>query len=209
MRQIEIQKQIGTGQNLTLEQRSFMSLESAQCLKTMRAACGWTQKDLAEKIGRHVRTIKYWEAQPGRIGGVAVSEMVEAFRDEGITEGMAPLLAAERGRRQQKLKAHRKQVVHYQTCDARTRRGTTCMCKPIPGKRRCKFHGGLSTGPRTPEGKARIAEAQRRAALKRKQTAAVNTAPKQQTAPGGVSSTSHCYAGEKPHLKSPFDGWAE
>jgi hypothetical protein len=26
----------------------------------------------------------------------------------------------------------------------------------------CRFHGGLSTGPRTAEGKARIAEAQRR-----------------------------------------------
>jgi DNA invertase Pin-like site-specific DNA recombinase len=28
--------------------------------------------------------------------------------------------------------------------------------------KRCRFHGGLSTGPRTAEGKARIAEAQRR-----------------------------------------------
>ena len=32
----------------------------------------------------------------------------------------------------------------------------------VPGKRRCRFHGGLSTGPRTMEGRARIAEAQRR-----------------------------------------------
>jgi hypothetical protein len=31
-----------------------------------------------------------------------------------------------------------------------------------PGKRRCRFHGGLSTGPKTEEGRARIAEAQRR-----------------------------------------------
>jgi hypothetical protein len=31
-----------------------------------------------------------------------------------------------------------------------------------PGKRRCRFHGGLSTGPRTAEGKVRIAAAQRR-----------------------------------------------
>ena len=27
---------------------------------------------------------------------------------------------------------------------------------------RCRLHGGLSTGPKTPEGRARIAEAQRR-----------------------------------------------
>jgi hypothetical protein len=25
----------------------------------------------------------------------------------------------------------------------------------VPGAKRCRFHGGLSTGPRTPEGKAR------------------------------------------------------
>ena len=47
-------------------------------------------------------------------------------------------------------------------CGAKTRKGTSCRNKSEPGKRRCKFHGGFSTGPRTPEGRARIAEAQRR-----------------------------------------------
>ena len=46
-------------------------------------------------------------------------------------------------------------------CAAMTRRGAICRNKVIPGKRRCKFHGGLSTGPRTEAGRARIAEAQR------------------------------------------------
>ncbi|WP_354540881.1 HGGxSTG domain-containing protein [Roseovarius sp. MBR-6] len=46
-------------------------------------------------------------------------------------------------------------------CGAETRKGTPCRAKPLPGKRRCKFHGGMSTGPRTPEGRERIAEAQR------------------------------------------------
>ena len=32
------------------------------------------------------------------------------------------------------------------------------MCKALRNGR-CKFHGGLSTGPKTPEGKAKIAEA--------------------------------------------------
>lgn len=49
-----------------------------------------------------------------------------------------------------------------QKCGALTRKGTPCRCKPLPGKRRCKFHGGASTGPKTPEGRERIAEAQRR-----------------------------------------------
>ena len=44
-----------------------------------------------------------------------------------------------------------------QSCGARTRRGTACQKPPLNGKTRCRLHGGLSTGPKTPEGKARIA----------------------------------------------------
>ncbi len=41
-------------------------------------------------------------------------------------------------------------------CGARRRRdGQPCEALSVPGKRRCKWHGGCSTGPRTPEGKAR------------------------------------------------------
>ena len=47
-------------------------------------------------------------------------------------------------------------------CGAKTRKGTPCRAKPLPGKMRCKFHGGMSTGARTPEGRERIAEAQKR-----------------------------------------------
>jgi len=42
-------------------------------------------------------------------------------------------------------------------CGAKTRRGTGCQCKKLLRGHRCKFHGGMSTGPRTPEGKARSA----------------------------------------------------
>jgi hypothetical protein len=41
------------------------------------------------------------------------------------------------------------------TCGAKTRTGAPCKRKPISGKRRCRNHGGLSTGPRTLEGQAR------------------------------------------------------
>lgn len=41
-------------------------------------------------------------------------------------------------------------------CGARRHRdGQPCQAKSEPGKRRCRFHGGRSTGPRTAEGKAR------------------------------------------------------
>jgi hypothetical protein len=36
-------------------------------------------------------------------------------------------------------------------CGARTRRGTSCACPAMPNGR-CRLHGGLSTGPRTPAG---------------------------------------------------------
>jgi transcriptional regulator with XRE-family HTH domain len=43
-----------------------------------------------------------------------------------------------------------------------TRLGTPCRNKSEPGRRRCKFHGGRSTGPKTAEGRERIAAAQRK-----------------------------------------------
>lgn len=43
-------------------------------------------------------------------------------------------------------------------CGARRRRdGKPCEALSVPGKRRCKWHGGCATGPKTPEGKARAA----------------------------------------------------
>lgn len=40
-------------------------------------------------------------------------------------------------------------------CGAKTRVGGACKRTDIYENGRCKFHGGLSTGPKTPEGKAR------------------------------------------------------
>lgn len=48
------------------------------------------------------------------------------------------------------------QATRRVTCGAKRHRdGLPCQAKSEPGKRRCRFHGGRSTGPRTPEGKAR------------------------------------------------------
>jgi len=44
-------------------------------------------------------------------------------------------------------------------CLAKNRSGKPCQKHPIVGRTRCRLHGGLSTGPKTPEGKARIAAA--------------------------------------------------
>jgi len=44
-------------------------------------------------------------------------------------------------------------------CGARNRPGNPCQCPAIRGKRRCRLHGGRSTGPRTSEGLWRIRKA--------------------------------------------------
>ena len=49
-----------------------------------------------------------------------------------------------------------------QPCGAKTRAGHPCQRKGLGRGGRCPNHGGASTGPKTPEGRQRIAEAQRR-----------------------------------------------
>ena len=42
-------------------------------------------------------------------------------------------------------------------CGAKTRAGTPCKLNSLYLNGRCKFHGGLSTGPKTEEGKRKSA----------------------------------------------------
>lgn len=47
-------------------------------------------------------------------------------------------------------------------CEASTRAGTPCKRKDIYSSGRCKYHGGMSCGAKTLEGKARQLEGYRR-----------------------------------------------
>jgi transcriptional regulator with XRE-family HTH domain len=67
-------------------------------------------------------------------------------------------LAVEPPRRTQSAKWR---VVRGVECGARTRKGLPCK-RPAYPNGRCRNHGGLSTGARTPEGKARCMAALRR-----------------------------------------------
>ncbi len=49
-----------------------------------------------------------------------------------------------------------------QTCGAKTRRGTPCKAQGLGRGGRCRNHGGMSTGPKTIEGRQRISQVQRR-----------------------------------------------
>jgi hypothetical protein len=44
----------------------------------------------------------------------------------------------------------------YKTCDAKTRKGTPCRNTRLFKNGRCKLHGGLSTGPKTLEGRLKV-----------------------------------------------------
>jgi hypothetical protein len=44
------------------------------------------------------------------------------------------------------------------TCGAKTRAGTACKRRDIQCNGRCRLHGGLSTGPKTAEGLARVTQ---------------------------------------------------
>jgi hypothetical protein len=59
-------------------------------------------------------------------------------------------------------------------CGARCRSGSPCEAPRVwvkgadAPRSRCRMHGGLSTGPRTPEGRATIAQSNRRRAAQRR-----------------------------------------
>jgi len=133
-------------------------------LTALRRAAGMTQSQLAARagIGRHAVT--YWEAKAKvdrnawavrRMAGVLTLPPAWASsQGEALGASDAGLIALAARLTSQ---AARRRVI----CGAKTRKGTPCRCQSEPGKRRCKFHGGMSTGAKTPEGRARIAEAQR------------------------------------------------
>lgn len=47
------------------------------------------------------------------------------------------------------------EAAHGLACGAKTRAGTPCRRRDLSSNGRCKFHGGLSTGPRTAAGRER------------------------------------------------------
>jgi hypothetical protein len=50
------------------------------------------------------------------------------------------------------------QALQGLTCGAKTRAGTPCKLTSIYASGRCKLHGGLSTGPKTADGRAKMAD---------------------------------------------------
>ncbi len=148
-------------------------------LQTARKAMGFSQTDLASLAGIARCTVSYWETKQGNLWrGHAVNKMmgvlgisqVEGLIDTntrargwGVTDPQQLALDKAFKDEQKRLdaKAQRKAMLVRVLCLAKTRKGHPCKNKSEAGRKRCKFHGGMSTGPRTIEGKARVAAAQR------------------------------------------------
>ena len=150
-------------------------------LRAQRKAFGLSQKTLALRANISCSAVKYWERKAKidpkcravrRMGkalgiGVQLAHLPQYARPGGwgLTEWdrMQAQLDAEVEvkmvalRQRAALRAARRRVV----CGAKTRKDAACRNLSEPGRKRCKFHGGKSTGPKTADGRVRIAEAQR------------------------------------------------
>lgn len=146
-------------------------------LRERRRRAGLSQVALAEKAGVSRDTVQYWEQKASvDVRGWGPNRIFEAlnlrvfqnpnararsrgFRDrqrDALDQEVERILLATKARERERIS--RQRVI----CGAKTRKGTPCKRKSEAGRRRCALHGGKSTGPRTPEGRARIADAQRR-----------------------------------------------
>jgi hypothetical protein len=102
------------------------------------AALGW----LAEALDLRI----YWQSNAQVWGGVSWRKKMDAEAEALFSTSVA--------RRKQREADHL--ATHRFTCAAKTRKCGECRNKSEPGKHRCKFHGGKSSGSKTPEGIARI-----------------------------------------------------
>jgi transcriptional regulator with XRE-family HTH domain len=141
-------------------------------IRALRKAAGLTQAQLAALAGVGRHAVSYWEGRanvplhqyaPRRMLKVLGVEVVPYFAPGAYGRaGDEVLLPGCSGKATLRTTSPQKGARISRTiCSAKTRRGTPCRAKSEPGRARCKFHGGRSTGPRTEEGKARISEAQK------------------------------------------------
>lgn len=143
-------------------------------LKARRKAHGWTQRQLAARAEVSREAVQYWERRDVLdVRGWAVVRLAVALcwtlpapprkphppaQDAWATFAAIDREAVAEAERREAERGAKRRVI----CGAKTRKGTPCRAKSEPGRTRCRFHGGKSTGPRTPEGRERVAEAQRK-----------------------------------------------
>lgn len=135
-------------------------------LRAHRKALGLSQKALAQRANISCSSVKYWEQKAGidpkcwavkRIAEALGIRGSKVFAQQyahtggwGVTgwDQTSMLLDAEvdlkmaAWRQRAAMRAAQRRVV----CGAKTRKDTPCRNMSEPGRKRCKFHGGKSTG---------------------------------------------------------------
>jgi hypothetical protein len=128
-------------------------------LKNHRIAAKLSRPALALKASLHPDSIKYWERKDRiDIRGWAPSRIIDALGLSGSTMGNLSTPT----RTRHGVLEDTGVLCSPKRCGAKTRQATPCQIKVVTGKNRCRLHGGLSTGPKTAEGRQRIREAQRK-----------------------------------------------
>ncbi len=154
---------------------AIFDLNTGKGLRAVREFRGLSREALAKAAEIDPYTVRYWERkQFWKKQGWAMERIVKALglghsysstraRDIKGFNSMSARLDQMAEDPLVDLRARQTAAPRPSTarvrCGAKTRKGHPCKAKSLPGKRRCKFHGGMSTGPRTPEGKAAVGAA--------------------------------------------------
>lgn len=144
---------------------------TGKALAERRKAAGYTQTDLARLIGCGRHAVSYWETKPAlslrwgvpkQIAGLLGIPILPRIRQPRVTAWGAACERACRIKGPVRARANQGVLQSDVRCGAKARAGHPCKRRPEPGRKRCRNHGGKSTGPKTLEGRERIAEAQRK-----------------------------------------------
>lgn len=125
-------------------------------LKTMRLHAGLSVEQLASAVGYNPVFLRIAEEKRGLLSGPMPRKLRRYLENLKAHERTVNVIVSGRA------ETRRMPIDWDYPCGARTKAGTPCKMKATYASGRCKLHGGLSTGPRTDEGKDRIREGQRR-----------------------------------------------
>lgn len=143
-------------------------------IRRARKAIGWSQAELGARSGSTRETVNQIENLKGFTGRVSAGHIVNVLEEEGHTIEMLhgvrrcgvalenPFYSSASSARGSSTKAQPRDKRGKPICGAKNRKGNPCHSKQLLKNGRCKFHGGMSTGPRSPEGKERIRQAQKK-----------------------------------------------
>lgn len=172
--------------NITQRSKEVRTSITGAELRAARKRLGLNQSQMGERIGFSRYAVSYWETKQSPIANRnafygAPKAMLEELgieilrylrtstrtRGDGVlgyweSQQLALDAAFQKEIPRIRAKEEAKRARLRQRCGAKTRKGLPCRNMSEAGRRRCKFHGGKSTGPKTPEGKERIAVAQRK-----------------------------------------------